>query len=160
MALLKLVLEKYFSGPATVNQYSALFENFIHKSANRAQRRNVPLSYQEILAIWNTFIVPNNMSKAAIEAIIEKRLNSNRTPGAKSQSQGSRGRAGGSSAKRPRPNFCKSWNHNTSHPLCTNTPARGGCVDANGEFLTHSCSYQDRYTKSTCKSDKHGLKLH
>ena len=51
MALMKLVLEKYFSGPATVTQYSALFEKFIHLSANRAQRKKTPLSYQEILCI-------------------------------------------------------------------------------------------------------------
>ena len=62
MALMKLVLEKYFSGPATVPQYSALFEKFIHLNTNRAQRRETPLSYQEILGIWNTFISPNAMS--------------------------------------------------------------------------------------------------
>ena len=62
MALLKLVLEKQFTGPPTVDQYSSLFDKFIHKSTNRAQRRNVPFSYQEILAIWNTLIFPNNMS--------------------------------------------------------------------------------------------------
>ena len=165
MALLKLVLEKHFSGPATVSQYSALFKKFIHESANRAQRRDVPLSYQEILTIWNTFIAPNNMSRATIEAIVENRLNFNKSPGLKFQpqgnrAQGNRGRAGGPSAKKPRLKFCNSWNFNTSLPLCTNTPATGGCMDANGEFLTHSCSYQDRYTRQTCKSDKHGLKLH
>ena len=85
MALLKLVLEKQFSGPPTVDQYLALFDKFIHESANRAQRRSVPLSYQELLQIWNTFIIPNNMSRSAIQAMIERRLSSNKNPSAKSQ---------------------------------------------------------------------------
>ena len=160
MALLKLVLEKQFIGPPTVDQYSSLFDNFIHESANRAQRRSVPLSYQEILQIWNTFIVPNNMSRSAIEAMIEKKLSSNKNPSAKSQFQGNRGGAGGSPAKKPRLSFCETWNQNTSLPLCTNTPTRGGCVDANGETLIDSCSYRDRASKLFCKSDKHGHKLH
>ena len=160
MALLKLVLEKQFTGPPTVDQYSSLFDKFIHESANRAQRRSVPLSYQEILQIWNTFIVPNNMSSSVIEAMIEKKLNLNKNLNSRIQLQGNRGGAGGSPAKRPRISFCETWNQNTSLPLCTNTPTRGGCVDANGKFLVHSCSYRDRNTRATCKSDKHGLKLH
>ena len=167
MALLKLVLEKYFSGPATMNQYLALFEKFIHESANRAQRRDVPLSYQEILAIWNTFIAPNNMSRATIEAIVENKLNYIKSPGAGSQSrpqgnrgQGNRGRVSGASPKKPRLVNCQSWNFSTSQPLCTNTQATGGCIDANGQFLTHSCSYREGHSKQTCKSEKYGLKIH
>ena len=155
MALLKLVLEKQFTGPPTVDQFSNLFDKFIHESANRAQRRSVPLSYQEILQIWNTFIVPNNMSRSAIEALVDSRLkNLNSKP------QDNRGEQSNSPAKKPRLNFCESWNLNTTIPLCTNTPAQGGCLDNAGNFLVHSCSHKDNHSKKVCKSDKHGLKLH
>ena len=158
MALLKLVLEKQFTGPPTVDQYSSLFDKFIHESANRAQRRSIPLSYQEILQIWNTFIVPNNISRSAIEAMIDMRMKSKQNLNPKAQSH--RGGSNGSPAKKARLTFCESWNLNTSIPPCTNTPAAGGCLDKDGKFLVHSCSHKDKSTRAVCKSDKHGLKQH
>lgn len=158
MALLKLVLEKQLTGPPTVEQYSSLFDKFIHESANRAQRRSAPLNYQEILQIWNTFIVPNNMSRSAIEAMIDMRIGRNKSLNPKPQAN--RGGSGGSPAKKPRINFCEAWNQNSSTPLCSNAPTQGGCLDADGRVLIHSCSYRDKITKILCKSDRHGQKLH
>ena len=165
MALMKLALKKYFSGPATVSQYLAIFEKFIHLSANRAQRREPPLSYQEILCVWNTFISPNTMSWAMIEAIVDSRVNdnNNKTPGTRPQPQhqGDRGQGNrrGTSAPSPkesRTDFSQSWNTSTTQPLCSNTQTTEGCMDANGKSLIHSCNFRDGKTGQTCKSSKHG----
>ena len=48
-ALMKVVLEKYATGLPTVEMYERLFEKFIHENTVRAQKRAVPLTYQEIL---------------------------------------------------------------------------------------------------------------
>ena len=56
------------------------------------------MSYQEILAIWNTFISLNNMSRATVEAILDIRVNNNKTPGAKAPVPVLRGQRG----QRPR----------------------------------------------------------
>ena len=152
-----------------MTQYSALFEKFIHLSSNRAQRREPPLSYQEILGIWNTFISPNTMSRATYEAIMDNRVNNNnnKTPGTRPQpqhqgdrGQGNRRGTGAPSPKKSRLDFCQSWNTSTTQPLCSNTQTTGGCLDANGKFLTHSCNFRDGKTSQTCKSSKHGQNFH
>jgi hypothetical protein len=39
-----------------VEQYVRLFEKFISENGRRAQK--IPLTYMEIIGLWNTFIAP------------------------------------------------------------------------------------------------------
>ena len=73
MALLRLVLEKFFLR-AAVEQFTRLFEKFVHENAVRAQRRAVPLTYQEVVAIWNTYINPSPMSISSIDTLLDNKV--------------------------------------------------------------------------------------
>ena len=55
-SLLKVAIEKFCGGSPTVTQFSLLFEKFIHSNGVRAQRQEVPMTYQEILVLWSTHI--------------------------------------------------------------------------------------------------------
>ena len=72
-ALLKLVFDKYFAGPPTVEQYKAMFEKFISENSVRTQKNKTPLTYMEIMSLWNTFITPNPMSSLAMEQVMDSR---------------------------------------------------------------------------------------
>ena len=48
-AFFRVVLEMYLNGPPTVQNLACLFEKFIHENAVRAHKKEVPLSYKEIL---------------------------------------------------------------------------------------------------------------
>jgi hypothetical protein len=61
-ALLKVMLDKLFKGPPTVEQPSRLFEKYISENGGRAQKNGVPLTYMEIVGLWNTFIVPSSIN--------------------------------------------------------------------------------------------------
>ena len=74
MALLKLILEKQFTVSPSVEQYSRMFERFVHDCAIRAQKRSTPATYQELCVIWNTFIAPNAMTPMSL-AMVDSRIN-------------------------------------------------------------------------------------
>jgi hypothetical protein len=63
--LLKTMLDKLFEGPPTVDQYVRLFEKFILENGGRAQKNGVPLTYMEIMGLWNTFIAPSPINIGA-----------------------------------------------------------------------------------------------
>jgi hypothetical protein len=58
-ALLKTMLHKMF------DQYVRLFEKFISENRGRAQKNGVPLTYMEIVGLWNTFIAPSPINMGA-----------------------------------------------------------------------------------------------
>ena len=168
MALLKLVLEKQFTGPPLVEQYQKMFEKYVHDSATRAHKKNPPPTYTDLLLIWNTFVAPNSMSSTSMEAFVDNRVDKKlRQQSGKRGGDGGRdrhvsGSPGGPPFKRPKPfvNFCQSWNDRTSHPLCDNQTAPGGCVDSSGKLYKHSCSWKNKLTFRACGSANHGLHFH
>ena len=81
-ALLKVALEKFFSGPPTVSQYNLLFEKYITENAIRAQKRACPLTYPEILQLWNSFVCTYSDNLSNVEAIVDQKIKSlGSTPG-------------------------------------------------------------------------------
>ena len=168
MALMKLVLEKQFTGPPTVDQYQKMFEKYVHDSANRAHKKNAPPTYTDLLLIWNAFITPNSMNSTSIEAVVDKRVTKLLEQGAagggggrnRGRERDNRGSPGGPPLKKPNTSFCPTWNVNTTYPLCTNQAASGGCTDGSGKFLKHSCNSFNNLTKQICKSSMHGKQFH
>ena len=163
MALLKLVLEKQFTGPPSVEQYSRMFEKFVHDCAIRAQKKAPPPTYQELCVIWNTFIAPNTAMTSVAMAMVDSRIDrkfsqlsqGNRTP--------TRGAGVSSPSKKPRlskEDFCQPWNTNNTFPPCSNQAVAGGCMDKSGKILKHACNHFDRATRKKCNSDKHGYHFH
>lgn len=173
-ALMKVALEKYFFGPPTVDQFSRLFEKYIHENAVRAQRRAVPLTYQEVLGIWNTYITPSPLNASSIETVVDKRLNLHLLNQQQGGGRGGGGRGGGGRGgynkvglNNPnkklrligaRTEWCPNFNSSQNPPYCTNTPAQGGCTAADGKYLRHSCS--KKVFGKFCNSDKHNYYSH
>ena len=137
-----MVLYKMFEGPPTVDQYVRLFEKFISENGGRDQKNEVPLTYMEIVGLWNTFIAPSPLNIVAMEKVIDSKVKQfikgrgpSPTPSLPS-----------SHSKRTRltkEDFCQDWNNSKTFPLCSNTQAQGGCMSG-GKFLKHSCSRKTR----------------
>jgi hypothetical protein len=144
-------------GAPTITQFSLLFENFIHSNGVRAQRQEVPMTYQEILVLWSTHINLPTLDTNSLGTAVQNELKKMHLLPNK---RGGGGTEGSSAAKSPRPDrdtrFCPNWN---SPPGCTNTPTQGGCSDPTGKFLKHSCSKRLTGGKF-CGSDRHGLPSH
>ena len=171
MALLKLVLEKQFTGPPAVEQYQKMFEKYIHDSAIKAQKKNPPPTYQDLLMIWNVYIVPNSMSSISMEAFVDKRVEKKlsqqvsggkggRGGGGGSGGGGGDGGRGGPLSKRPKLDYCQSWNEKSTYPLCSNKAADRGCIDSSGKALRHACNWKNKLTKNWCSSSNHGFHFH
>ena len=158
MALAKVALEKFLQGTATVEQFTKLFEKFIHENSVRAQRRATPLTYQEVLLIWTTYISANTtINTASIEALVDKKLLRSFPPNNRSRT-GS-GEVPEKRQRLTRDDFCPHWNKTKTPPFCSNAQVQGGCIDpATGKVLKHACNAKDnsRY----CNSDKHGFYSH
>ena len=156
MALSKVALEKFLMGGATVEQFVKLFEKFVHENSVRAQRKAIPLTYQEVLLMWTTYISPNaTLNAISIEAVVDKKLRSLQTNRGRLEREGQDKRQ----KTRDRVDFCPHWNKTQTPPLCPNTQARGGCVEpTTGKNFKHACSY--RRGQAFCGSDKHGYYLH
>ena len=163
-ALMKVALEKYFFGPPTVDQFSRLFEKYIHENAVRAQRRAVPLTYQEVLGIWNTYITPSPLNASSIETVVDKRLKLHLLNRQQEGGRGNHNKVGLSSPKKKlrlvgaRTDLCPNFNSSKTPPYCTNTPAQGGCTAADGKYLRHCCSKKS--FGKFCNSDKHNYYSH
>ena len=160
-ALMKVVLEKYFIGPPTVDQYNRLFEKFIHENAVRATRKAVPLTYQEILNIWTSHITAAPINSATIESMVNKIMlnKSKRDPSIRGVNS-SEGHP--SPNKRPRltkEDYCPTFNVNKTPPYCTNQAASGGCLSADGKLLKHACSKR-MGPRRFCNSDRHNIFSH
>ena len=159
-ALLKVVLDKTLENPPVTEQYILLFEKFVSVNAGRAQKNGIPLTYMEIVNLWNTFIAPSPISSVAMERVMDAKfkqyMNDNTsTPKHKNPP------ANSSLNKKPRltkDDFCQDWNTSKSHPLCPNTRVEGGCM-AGGKFLKHACS-KKQLGGRRCNSDGHGYHLH
>ena len=157
-ALLKVALEKFCGGSPTVHQYSLLFEKFIHSNGVRAQRQAVPLTYQEILVLWNTHIHPPMIDSATLGTAVQNELKRmNIVP----PKRGGARVEGVTAAKAPRTDrgqhsFCEDFNKPSS---CSNTKSQDGCLDLSGKFLRHSCSMRMKGGK-ICGSSKHGFPSH
>ena len=163
MALLRLVLEKFFLR-AAVEQFTRLFEKFVHENAVRAQRRAVPLTYQEVVAIWNTYINPSPMSISSIDTLLDNKVDKKfqlMQSASGSGGKGGRSRNPSQSPKRIRLTNDVIWCpiYNTSHtpPLCPNPPVQGGCL-SNGKVFKHGCSR--KINGRFCGSDKHNSNTH
>ena len=154
MALQRVVLEKYFSGPPTVTNYSNFFEKFVHASSVRAHMKAVPLSYKEILDIWNTYIDPPAASKLNIEKMLDEKIKRLSTEMGMNKSKGSPSKK----QKRSGPPYCPYWNVSPTPPFCSNKQIVGGCIDSSGTEYVHSCSF--RLQKGTCGSKNHNKLTH
>ena len=161
MALTKVALEKFLQGGATVDQYVKLFEKFVHENSVRAQRKAVPLTYQEVLSIWTTFISTNPiLNTSSIEAVVDNRLNKQ----LKAMPSSNRARPGNGDNQEKRQrltrdDYCPTWNRNTAPPFCSNPQAQSGCTDpSSGRFLRHACNKKNG--NRFCNSDKHGFHTH
>ena len=158
-ALLKVAMEKYFSGPPTVSQYNLLFEKYITENAIRAQKRACPLTYQEILQLWNSFVCTYSDNMSNVEALVDQKI---KNLGNKPGKRGLKGTSA-SYSKKPKKEFCPTWNVKRSYPLCENEQVDGGCKDANGNVLIHSCtkrSFKANGQLAYCTSAKHGFYTH
>ena len=155
-ALLKVALEKFLTGPPKVVHYELLFEKFIHALAGRAQMNNEPLSYKDILDIWNTYIAPPAMNTISVENMVEKKLREALSNKNKRKSGPSA--IASNSPKKARTAFCPNWNENAVPPFCHNQQANGGCLDAANTFFYHKCSV--RVGKRCCGSSKHNKHTH
>ena len=129
-ALLKLVFDKYFAGPPTVEQYKAMFEKFISENSVRAQKNKTPLTYMEIMSLWNTFITPNPMSSLAMEQVMDSRIKQflgkrPQAPGNNLSSPNKKAQAGGlrTTARTGTPT-------KPSHSAPTSRPREAACLGA------------------------------
>ena len=155
-ALFKVALEKFFIGPPKVAHYVSLFEKFVHVSAGRAQMRNDPLSYKDVLDLWNTYIAPPVMNTISVENMVAQKVKEalgNKTK----RNLGSSDRGSGP-IKKPRSSLCPNWNSSPNPPFCSNQQANGGCIDATGNFLYHKCS--EKFGNKFCGSSKHNKYTH
>lgn len=159
-ALLKVALEKFFSGPPTVSQYNLLFEKYITENAIRAQKRACPLTYPEILQLWNSFVCTYSDNLSNVEAIVDQKIKSlGSTPG----KRGQKGNLSAVSPKKAKKEFCPTWNNNKEYPLCSNEQAQGGCKDVKGNFLMPSCNrktFKSNGQLGYCNSSRHGYHKH
>ena len=73
-ALFLVVLEKFFEGPPSPQQFIALFDKYIQDSAIRAQKKTSPLSYDEIKDIWTHHIAPSPVNMGSISALLDKKI--------------------------------------------------------------------------------------
>ena len=155
-ALFRVVLEMYLNGRPTVQNVVSLFEKFIHENAVRAHKKEVPLSYKEILDLWNTYIVPSVISRSTFEDMIDEKLK-------KLPSEGKGVKRGASNVsnmgkKLRRVNYCPDWNKSENQPFCTNQQAGDGCHDAAGNFFVHACS--KKLKGAYCNSSRHNIHTH
>ena len=158
-ALLKVVLDKMLEAPPSTEQYIRLFEKFISENAGRAQKNGIPLTYMEIVSLWNTFIAPSPITSVAMERVMDAKFK--QFMNAKTTSPKLNLPAKGSPSKRPRltkDDFCQDWNNSKSHPLCPNSQVEGGCM-AGDKFLKHACSRKQPGGRR-CNSAGHGYHLH
>ena len=155
-ALFKVALEKFLDGPPKVAHYISLFEKFIHVSAGRAQMNNEPLTYKDVLDLWNTYIAPPAMNTISVENMVEKKVREalEKTPRKKVGSTNQ----GDSPAKKSRSALCPHWNVNINPPFCPNQQSNGGCVDSTDNFLYHKCSV--KIGNKFCNSSKHNKHTH
>jgi len=166
MALMKLVLEKQFAGPPSVEQYTRMFEKFVHDCAIRAQKKAPPPTYQELCVIWNTFIVPSTstVSMTMVDNRIDQKiLQLSKQTQANPRGGRGAGAGGGPSPKMPKltkDDYCQTWNSSSSYPPCTNQAVDGGCLDSSGKILKHACNFYNKGTNRLCRSDKHGFHFH
>lgn len=157
-ALFKVALEKYCGGSPTVSQFSLLFEKFIHSNGVRAQRQAVPMTYQEILVLWNTHIHPPTLDSATVSSAVQNELKRmNILP----PKRGGARPEGVTPAKTQRTDreqhtFCENFNKSSS---CSNSKSQDGCLDQDGKFMKHSCSMRMKGGK-ICGSSKHGFPSH
>ena len=156
MALLRVALEKFFSGPPSAASYSRFFEKFVHESSVRAHMKAVPLSYKEILDIWNTYIEPPSVTQVNIEKMVDQKIRQMSGVRGKNKSKGDKS---DSRAKKPRIQWCPNWNASPTAPFCTNQQIVGGCTDDSGSQFVHSCSYKVAKGR-TCGSKKHNKHTH
>ena len=154
-AFFRVVLEMYLNGPPTVQNLACLFEKFIHENAVRAHKKEVPLSYKEILDLWNTYIVPSVINRSTFENMINEKLKSLPTEG---KSKRGSDNSQKSAKKQRRMTYCPNWNKSATPPFCSNQQAADGCIDATGNFLSHSCS--KKFGAGFCGSSKHNIHTH
>ena len=156
-ALFRVVLEMYLNGCPTVQNIIQLFEKFVHENLVRAHKREVPLSYNEILDLWNTYIVPSVISRSAFEDMIDAKLK--RLPSEKKVNNKREAPYSGNTGKRQkRGPFCPNWNKSVAPPFCSNQQAVDGCHDANGNYHNHACS--KKLSGSFCNNSKHNIHSH
>ena len=163
-ALFHVALEKYLEGPPTVAQFKTLFDRFINDNAIRAQKKAPPLTYSEILSIWQNFIAPTPMNNSCVEALVRKELQLQGFDTKNHQSNSKRrndARVNNSIPKKPKAkvSYCPNWNASKTAPLCSNTQTDGGCIDENGTALVHSCTAKTPQGKF-CGSSNHGYQWH
>ena len=153
MALQRVALEKFFIASPTVADYSRFFKKFVHESSVRAHMKAVPLSYKEILDIWNTYIQPPSITQINIEKMVDEKIK--KMAGGK----GRQGKSVDNRAKKPKHQWCPSWNVTPTPPFCTNQQIDGGCIDGSGSQYVHSCSFR-LARGGTCGSNKHNKHTH
>ena len=128
-SLLKMVIEKHLLGPPTVEQYSFLFEKFIHENSVRAQRRAIPLTYQEVITMWNAEIAPAPFNCSQLQNVVKSEVSK-----MLSQQQGRRPQASSSKQNPPKrqralltkDDYCPTFNTTKSPPFCPNPTTPGG----------------------------------
>ena len=155
MAFFRVCLELYLAGPPTVKQFSQFFDKFVHQNSIRAQTKEVPMKYEEIMTLWTTHNGPQgaSMLTSNIQKIVDKTIDQ--------KVQDLNLPKGGSPLKRARKSvtFCRNWNETKAAPFCSNTAATGGCLDKDGNFLKHGCSKKVG-RGIFCNSSLHGFHGH
>jgi len=161
-ALLKVVLEKYATGLTTVEMFERLFEKFIHENAVRAQKRAVPLTYQEILTKYNTTIASPAMNLSSIKDIVRMEMeNAAKSP--KFQGKGQGRDTVSSPLKRIKltsnNDYCPFFNTNKDKPYCPNPEAADGkgCT-VDGKKFKHACNR--KVGVKFCNSSNHNFYNH
>ena len=157
-AFFRVVLELYFNGPPSVQNLSSLFEKFIHESAVRAHKRDVPLSYKEILDLWNTYIVPSVINRSMFENMINEKLKAWPLEGKGRGKRGSDSRYKSTGKKQRQLVYCPHWNKTATPPFCSNEQTIDGCKDAAGNNFSHACS--KKFGAGFCGSSKHNIHTH
>jgi hypothetical protein len=165
MALTKVALEKFLKGGSTVDQYIKLFEKFVHENSVRAQRKAVPLTYQEVLGIWTTFISTNpDFNTSSIEAVVDSRLSKQLKAMQTNMQTNNRGWTGAvhipvKRQRLTRDDYCPTWNKNTARPFCSNPQIQRGCTDpSSGRSLKHAFNFKEN--NKFCNSDQHNYHTH
>ena len=164
-AMFRVVLEHFLEGSVTsVGPVLRFFVTVLHENANRACRKELPLTYEENCAKWD---LVNRQTYPALQGQREnitpnmssaiKGLTSALNVFKKGEKRGSPGQAVGSNKRTKRIFYCNTYN---TVGGCRNVQSTKGCVGKDGSVYKHGCSVKVQPGNRSCNSKDHTAQNH
>ena len=165
-SLLRVVIERYFDGEIhSAAQVIKFFSTIHYENSNRACRREVPLTHEEVSSKWDLANRQyystargrdtNGMSSAI--KTLTSALSSYNRAGKRQSSQGPSNARKKTTAKSRTLQYCQSYNSSNG---CSNTRTAEGCQGPNGAQYAHGCSVRVPPGNHFCNSKDHCSKNH